>query len=126
MTDATDIHRPIDADVLPAATFNSPAYRKAALLVTNRIRTRMGLPEADRFLAGYRGDPRYGNPVTFTIGADSPTIVAHIDQDNNQITVDTLAGARLFPLVRGSVITEFINRFESGHYPDLEARKGNR
>ncbi len=124
MSSKTDMDRPIDLDILPADTFNSPAYRKAALAVTNRIRQRLGLSEADRFLAGYRGDPRYGNPVAFTIGAGVPTIVAHYDQDNNQVVVDTLAGERVFPLIRGSVIPEFINRFELGHYPDLESRKG--
>lgn len=123
----TGTDKPIDTDLLAAESFSSPAYEKAALEITNRIRGRLGLPEADRFLAGYQGDPRWGNPVVFTIGAGAPTIVAHFESEENQIVVDSLAGERTFRLVRGSVVCGFLERFEAGHYPHLEAeRKGSR
>lgn len=111
----------IDSDLLATDVFDDPAYQDAALNIANRIRSRLGLPEADRLLAGYRGDTRWGNPVVFTIAAGEPLMVAHLEANEGRIVVDSIDSETSFRLINGSVVTGFIERFEAGSYPELEA-----
>lgn len=121
MSTGVNTEAAIDSDLLATDAFNDPSYEAAALIITNRIRTQLGLPEADRFLAGYRNDPRWGNPVVFTIAAGAPLIAAHLEKAEHRIVVDSLDGERSFRLIKGSVVTGFLERFEAGRYPELEA-----
>ncbi len=121
MSSGVNTNRPIDSDLLATDAFRDPAYREAALQVANRIRAQLQLPEADRLLAGYRGDTKWGNPVVFTIGAGAPFLAAYLDLSEHRIVVDSIHDETVFPLIKDSVVEQFIDRFEAGHYPELEA-----
>lgn len=112
-----------DADILATDHFGDEQYRQAALMVVNRIREDLGLEEANRFLAGNPGDSRWGSPVSFTAVAGLTLVIAHYEEDDNRIVVDSADLIREYPLTRGSVVGEFIRRFDAGAYPDLNARK---
>ena len=112
-----------DRDLLPAEHFGDQQYRDAALVVVNRIRQDLGLQEADRFLAGNVGDARWGSPVSFTVVVGLGLAAAHYEKEDRRIVVDTVDEVREYPLTGGSVVGEFIRRFDAGAYPDLNARK---
>lgn len=113
--------RSIDRDLLATGVFKDAEYQTAALAVVNRIREQLDLPEADRLLAGYRGDPKWGNPVVFTIAAGQPLLAARFEEENRRIIVDSIDQEHEFRLIQGSVVAGFVHRFEDGHYPELEA-----
>lgn len=123
MTPATVIRPIFDRDILAGAHFGDEQYRQAALMVANRIREDLGLEEADRMMPGYPGDSRWGNPVAFTAVAGISLAIAHYEGQDNRIVVDSVDQVREYPLTRGSVVGEFIRRFDAGAYPDLHARK---
>ncbi len=112
-----------DRDLLPADHFGNQQYHDAALVVVNRIRQDLGLEEADRFLAGNIGDSRWGSPVSFTVVAGLTLAAAHYEEEDKRIVVDSVDQTREYPLTGGSVVGEFIRRFDAGAYPDLNARK---
>lgn len=111
----------IDRDILGGAHFGDAGYRKAALIVANRIRADLALQAADRLLAGYRNDSRWGNPVVLTATAGKPMLSARYEEYESRIAVDSIDAIREYPLTGGSVVAEFIRRFDAGAYPDLEA-----
>lgn len=112
-----------DRDLLPGDHFGDKQYHDAALVVVNRIREDLGLEKADRFLAGNLGDSRWGSPVSFTVVAGLTLVIAHYEEDDSRIVIDSVDQVREYPLTRGSVVGEFIRRFDAGAYPDLNARK---
>ena len=113
--------RSVDSDLLATSVFNDANFQTAALAVVNRIRTQLGLSEADRLLAGYRGDEKWGNPVVFTITAGCPLLAARFEKENRRIVVDSIDNEFTFRLIQGSVVEQFVQLFEDGSYPELEA-----
>jgi len=118
-----DIRPTIDRDLQASGHFGDTQYLQAALIVANRIRKDLKLDEADHLMPGYVDDTRWGNPVVFTATAGEPLAVAHFEAEDNRIVVDSLDAKRQYPLTRGSVVGEFIRRFNAGAYPGLNARK---
>ena len=120
MTTGADT-RSVDSDMLATSVFDDANFQTAALAVVNRIRKQLGLSEADRLLAGYRGDEKWGNPVVFTITAGCPLLAARFEKPTRRIIVDSIDNEHVFRLIQGSVVEQFVQRFEDGRYPELEA-----
>ncbi|MBN8867335.1 MAG: hypothetical protein J0H98_07260 [Solirubrobacterales bacterium] len=120
MTGQTDT-RPVDYNILASSVFDDAAFQAAALAVVNRIREQLGLQHADRLLAGYRNDEKWGNPVVFTITAGCPLLVARYEKPDRRILVDSINSEHEFRLIKGSVVERFVHLFNDGRYPELEA-----
>lgn len=116
------IVRPIvDHGIVATDSFEKKHYRRAALVVCNRIRADLDLPDADRLLKGYPEDTRWHNPVVMTAVAGKPLTAAWFD--GQSIVVDTVNKSFEYPLTEGSAVIEFIRLFDLGEYPKLDARK---
>lgn len=123
-TQVDTIRKPvIDRGIAATDDFNKKHYRRAALLICNRIRADLGLDDADRLMRGEVGDTRYGNPLVRTIAGGIPLMVAYFDDD--VIVVDTVDATHVYPLSDESTVPEFVRLFDDGEYPKLNARNGD-